>query len=124
MSAEIVSESGRLAGFGLVSAVTLELFGLPFTPIIWGLIGGFLGTGWAKPAGPIASVGVYLCASLISALAGNALAAYYAAGNATAGNVCAAVIGVFFHPILSAVASRIPALVDGLLGMLGKRGAP
>lgn len=124
MSAEIVSESGRLAGAGIVSAVTLELFGLPGTPIVWGLIGGFLGTGWAKPASVLMSIGTYLSASLVSALAGHTLAGYYFAGSPAASSFFSATIGIFFHPILSAVVDRVPAAFDMLLTALGKRGAP
>lgn len=124
MSAEIVSENGRLAGVGIVSAITLELLGLPIQPIVWGLIGGFLGTGWAKPAGVLMSIGTYLMASFVSALAGYTLAGYYFAGSPAASNTFAAVISVFFHPILSAIADRAPAFFDVILTALGKRGAP
>lgn len=116
-----MSEAGRLAGVGLVSAFTLDLLGLPVQPIVWGLIGGFLGAGWARPAGKLASVAVYLSASLISALGGHALAGFEGWSPSVA-NALSAGISIFFHPILAAVVQRVPAAFDVLLAMLGRKG--
>lgn len=117
-----MSEAGRLAGVGMVSAFTLELFGLPVQPIVWGLIGGFLGAGWAKPAGKLSSVLVYLSASLTSALAGHAIASFEGWGPSVA-NGLAAGISIFFHPILAAIVQRVPAFFDVLLNALGRKGS-
>lgn len=107
----------------MVSAFTLDLFGLPIQPIVWGLIGGFLGAGWARPTGKLMGVGVYLAASLISALGGHALASFYA-WTPTVGNSVSSALAIFFHPILAAAALRIPAAFDTLLAALGRKGQP
>lgn len=113
-----------LVGVGLVSAFTLELFGLPIQPIIWGLIGGFLGLGWAKPAGRLVSAGVYLCASLVSALIGHALAGHYFDGAHAASNALAAFVALIFHPALSTIVTKLPAVADAFITAISSRGKP
>ncbi|NBW08275.1 MAG: hypothetical protein EBR82_09630 [Caulobacteraceae bacterium] len=116
-----------LAGVGLASAAVLEIFGVPLQPIVWGLIGSVLGAGWAPAAKRWwGAIGVYLSASLISALAGHFTAAQWLGASPLAGNAIAAAIAIFFHPLLAAGAQRAPAFLDWLGSLLpfGRRGNP
>lgn len=124
MNAEVIGEGGRLAGVGIASAITLEFLGLPIQPIVWALIGGVIGSGWAKPTGPVRAALTYLAASLLSAIIGSAIAAQYWLGASLAVNVWAAWVAVIFHPSLAAMIERVPAAFDVLLAALGKRNAP
>lgn len=113
-----------LGGIGLASAVTLALLGVPLQPIIWGLIGGFLGAGFAKPSGWLVSAATYLSASLLSSLAGHSISAQFFGGNGLVGSAFSAGIAVLFHPLLSAAVQRMPALLDWALSILPRRGQP
>ena len=116
-----------LAGVGLASTALLEVFGVPLQPIVWGLIGSVLGAGWAPAAKRWwGAIGVYLSASLISALIGHFTSVWWIGSNALAGNAIATVAAIFFHPVMAAGAQRAPALVDWLMSLLpfGRRGNP
>lgn len=114
-----------LAGVGLASAAVMEIFGVPLQPIVWGLIGSVLGAGWA-PASKRwwGAIGVYLSASLISALIGHFTAAQWLSASPLAGNAIAVGVAIWFHPLLAAGAQKVPAFLDGLLGLIGGKGQP
>ena len=122
MTAPVSTEA--LGGIGIVSAATLALFGVPLQPIIWAFIGGFLGSGFAKPAGWLVTVGSYLSASLLSALCGHSLAAYWFNASPTIGNGLAALTAVFFHPLLTGISARLPALLDIAQAIFSRKGQP
>lgn len=115
----------RMAGIGIISAFTMELFGLPVQPIIWGLIGGFLGMGFAKPASFLRASGTYISASFISALIGSAISARWFEASAIVGNAVATVTAVGFHPLLALIIDRLPMIFDLLAAVRGgKREQP
>ena len=114
----------RMAGIGVVSAITMELFGLPVQPIIWGLIGGFLGMGFAKPATFWRAAGTYVSASFISALIGSAVSSRWVDGSAIASNAIATVTAVGFHPLLALVIDRLPMIFDIFVARGGKKEQP
>ena len=121
------SELGYVAGVGIFSAFTLDLFGLPAQPIVYAFMGGFIGV-WLyspqteKPLPKWVVALMYVCASMISAAIGHGVAT--AEGwSSTFGNVSSATLAIFFHLILAAGAQRIvPAIVDRVLSFLGKVG--
>lgn len=123
MSAHLNAES--YAGIGIASAAVLELLGIPLQPVVWALIGGVIGAGWApQQTRWWASVGVYVSSSLISALVGHATAAQLSGGSMLVGNAIATGVAIFFHPLLAAGAQRVPAFIDGLLSLIGRKGSP
>lgn len=112
---DVVSERGAIAGAGLLSTIALEFFGLPLRPIVWGLIGGFLGTGFTKTTSVLRGIGIYLCASLLSAAIGHMLAVRYADGSPEVADVLSGLMGFSFHPVMSALASKVPEIVSGVV---------
>lgn len=114
----------RMAGIGVVSAITMELFGLPVQPIIWGLIGGFLGMGFAKPASFWRAAGTYVSASFISALVGSAISSKWFDASPIIGNAIATVTAVGFHPLLALIIDRLPMIFDLFAARSGKREQP
>jgi len=123
MSAPPVTVEGWV-GIGIASAAVLDVFGIPLQPIVWALIGGVLGAGFAPPARWWLSAAVYVSASMISALIGHAVSAQWVGGSALAGNAIATIVAIFFHPLLAAGAQKVPEFVSGLLGLIGRRGQP
>lgn len=114
-----------LAGVGLASATLLEVLGLPLQPIVWALIGSVLGAGYAPAAKRWwGAIGVYLSASLISALIGHFTAGQWLGASPAAGNAIATGVAIFFHPLLAALAQKAPEFVTGLLSLIGRKGAP
>lgn len=114
----------RMIGVGVVSAYTMELIGLPVQPIIWGLLGGFVGMGFAKPATFLRAAGVYLAASFISALLGTSISAKWFDALPWVGNTFAALMAVGFHPLLALVIERLPAIFDLFFARGSKREQP
>jgi hypothetical protein len=111
-----------LAGVGGLSAGVLELLGIPLQPIVYGLIGGVIGAGLAKPARWYIAIPVYLASSIIAAQFGFTAAEVYANGGASAANAFSAGIALVFHPALAAIAGGIPALRDKLISLIGAGG--
>ncbi len=112
-----------MVSVGIMSAMTMDLLGLPIQPIVWGLIGGLLGMGFAKKANFFVAAGVYVAASLTSALFGYSTAQAFGWSN-TLGNGLSALVSIGFHPLLASFIAKVPEIFNAILGALAKRGQP
>lgn len=119
MKADPITTGVHLAGVGAVSAVTLDLLGVPLQPIIWSMFGGAVGSGFAPASGRIRAVVVYLASSLICSLLGHSAAVNYANGSILLADVAAACLAMIFHPGLALIVSSLPALLKFALEKVG-----
>lgn len=117
MSAAVI-EKASFAGVGIFSAFAMEFFGMPLQPIVWALIGGFLGMAFAKKQGFVGAAAAYIAASFISALLGHWAATKLDATNLT-GNAFAALMSVGFHPAMAAFIAKVPEITTKGLAALG-----
>lgn len=114
----------KFAGVGVIATVVLDFFGIPLKPIVWALVGGFLGSGFAKPTGFVKSVGVYLSASLLSALFGHTVAQHYFPDSDAISSTLSALCSLMFHPALAVFIEKLPMIFDAIVGALGRKGTP
>lgn len=121
MSVDIIPSS-KFAGAGLVATMVMDTLGIPLKPVVWALVGGFLGSGFAKPTGFVKSVGVYLCASLLSALFGHTVANYYYPDSDAVSSTLSALCSLMFHPALAVFIEKLPMIFDAVIGALGRKG--
>jgi hypothetical protein len=111
-----VEAAAQVAGVGAASALTMELLGLPIAPIIWGLIGGVVGSSWA-PAMPAWRTAVlYPASALVAAMLAQWAAHQWFNDDRIAVNGGAALLAVLFHPIMAALVQSVPAIVAKFAG--------
>ena len=119
MKAEATLKGIEYAGVGAASALTLDLLGVPLQPIIWGLIGGVVGAGFAPRMGAWRATAMYLAAALLSAEAGTAASVQWFNGAQAYANGASAVLAVLFHPILAGVVAMVPAVIQSFAARFG-----
>lgn len=111
MKAEATLRGSEYAGIGAASAITLDLLGVPLQPIVWGLIGGFVGAGFAPQMPLWRALLMYAASSLLSAEAGTAVAAHWFNSVQLYANAGAAILAILFHPLLAGVVAAVPAII-------------
>ena len=100
-------------------ATGLAAFGLEPAPLFWSLAGSALGMSFAAPATRTRAAIVFVAVMLVCSLFGSWLAQRYFAGEQISRNACACCLAIFFHPLLNAAITRLPAALDGLMRRLG-----
>lgn len=116
---EPVTAAMQFAGIGTISALTVELMGVPLPPVFCAMAGALLGSGAIHDVSIIRAVGLYLAAVIGSALLGHAAASHFLAGAAWAANVLSFLIGAFFFPGLEIVAANLKLIVARVLARIG-----
>ena len=91
------TEPAQTLGVAGASALTMELLGLPLQPIVWGLIGSFVGAQWAPAMTGNRALFLYPAAALVSALLGQWAAHQWFADDRIVANGGAAILAVVFH---------------------------
>lgn len=116
---DVVTPAAQIAGLSLASAFTMELVGVPLSSLMCALAGAVIGSGWAKPNGPMHATGLFFASALLSAVMGHAFSMHYLDGAAWATNVTSAVIAIAFHPGLRMAMLRFGAIFDAVLRRFG-----
>lgn len=109
----------QLAGVAVASAVVYELFGVPLQTLICALCGSMIGGTLARPTGVLSAIGLFVGATVLSALGGHAAAQQWLGGALWAGNLTAAAIAVVFHPGLALVLTNLPVIFKAGMRKLG-----
>jgi len=110
MSATDFAAQAAAAG---TSALFVSIVGVEPQAIVWGIVGSILGVTLAKPSGRIYAMLLFVAATLTCALLGTVMGDYFAPGSAIVRNSCTVIIGAIFHPLLSALISAAPGLIEG-----------
>lgn len=110
------SQAAQAAAAG-PGALIVAMLGLEPQALVYGAVGAFLGFALVAQLGRLKAAAVFVPVVLFCALLGTLIAAHWFGGSPlepTVRNAAAAVLGVVFQPLLSAVVASIPAIVDGL----------
>ncbi len=114
-----VTVPAQMAGVAMVSAVVYELFGVPLQTLTCALCGSMVGGTLARPTGVLSAIGLFVGATVLSALAGHAAAQQWLGGALWSGNLAAASIAVVFHPGLALVLTNLPVIFKAAMRKLG-----
>lgn len=95
---------------GVASAILVSL-GITWPLVCWAMIGCIVGVSFAPKTGRLRAFLLFIASCLLSAKGGAALQELWYPTHANAGTAIAAALGVFFHPLLTAIVARLPALV-------------
>lgn len=118
------TEPAQTLGVAGASALTMELLGLPLQPIVWGLIGSFVGAQWAPAMTGRRALFLYPAAALVSALLGHLAAHQWFSDSRVIANGGAALLAVVFHPLMASVVALVPNLVQKVVARVtGEKGA-
>lgn len=101
-----------------VTASVLASLGLEPAPMFWALVGAALGMSFAAATSRGRAAAVFVAVVLSCSLFGAWLAQRYFAGEAISRNAFACGLAIFFHPLLNAAITRLPAAIDGLMRLL------
>ena len=122
MTDPAVSVAGAAAaGLG---AASLTALGLEPAPLFWALVGASLGMSFAAATSRRRAALVFVAVVLVCSLFGAWLAQRYFAGEQISRNAFACGLAIFFHPLLNAAITRLPAALDGLMRKFGIGGQP
>lgn len=110
-----------LAAAGVGGAM-LSAVGIEPAALFWAFVGATVGITFAAATGPLRTWIVFFCVALFCSIGGVGVALYFG-GGATTRNIAACLLAIAFHPILSAVITRIPPLIDGLMRKFGIGGS-
>ena len=128
--AEPTSSTATVAVTVAAIAGMLTALGIGPAPLFWAFVGATIGMSMAPKVAALRAVVIYLCSVLASALLGAASvlllpldAPLSPAGARLAANACACLLGLLFHPLLSAATNAVPVIVNGVLRRIGLGGA-
>ena len=106
-----------------VSAWVIAALGVHPQALAWALFGAIIGATFAPEASRWRAAGVFVAVVASGAELGSWLAvSYWPGDNPMARNGCALVLSMIFHPVLTVVIGRLPALGDRLLGSIPTKG--
>lgn len=95
---------------GLVGAMLIPL-GITWPLVAWGALGCIVGLSWAPAVGRLRAGALFAAAAMLSAKGGAVASALWWAASVDVAQGLAAVFGVVFHPLLTAVVGALPAIV-------------
>lgn len=104
------------AGLG---AGLLASLGIEPAPLFWALVGASLGMTFAAATTRVRAASVFVAVVLCCSLFGAWLAQRYFSGEAISRNAFSCGLAIFFHPLLNAAITRLPAAIDGLMRKFG-----
>lgn len=91
---------------GLLGAAMIAL-GISWPLVLWGILGCVVGLSWAPTVGRARAAALFAAAALLSAKGGAVAAAMMGYSEATSQGI-AAVLGIGFHPAITAFVKAIP----------------
>lgn len=103
-------------------SLTVAMLGLEPQALVYGAVGAFIGFALVAQIGRLKAAAVFVPVVLLCALLGTLAAAQWFAGSphhALVRNAAAAILGVVFQPLLSALVASIPVIVEGLRNRWG-----
>jgi hypothetical protein len=103
----------------LASTAGIAILGLEPAPLFWALVGASLGMTFAAAATRLRAVSVFVAVVFACSLFGSFLAHKYSDGEVISRNAFACGLAIFFHPLLNAAITRLPAALDGLMRKFG-----
>ncbi len=118
MSPDPLQEATLATAAGL-SAIVVATIGVHPQVVMWGMVGSVVGASFAPPASRWRAVAVFVATTLACALFGEWLAAVYLGGSKLASNGAACALAILFHPLLTIIVQRLPALADAAAGRFG-----
>lgn len=110
-----------VAGLG---GAALSALGLEPAPLFWALVGASLGMSFAAASTRSRAALVFVAVVLVCSLFGAWLAQRYFGGEQISRNAFACGLAIFFHPLLNAAITRLPAALDGLMRKFGIGSTP
>ena len=109
--AEPTSSGGVIALASGVAGAILVALGISLPVLVWGMVGCIVGVSWAPKTGRTRALALFSASALLSAKGGAVAAVlWYSGATGTAGGI-AAVLGIFFHPLLSAAVVLVPQII-------------
>jgi hypothetical protein len=98
-----------------VVACTTALVGLHPHALLFAFIGATIGLSFAPVTSKWRAASLFVAVVLGAALLGSWAAAEWSAGSKLAQSGYALVIATLFHPLLTAVVEKLPAVLDGFI---------
>lgn len=105
-----------------VGAVVLASLGIEPAALFWALVGASLGMSFAAATTRLRATATFVAVTLCCSLFGSWLAVRYFGGEGISRNAFACGLAIFFHPLLNAVITNLPAIINGLMKKVGISG--
>jgi hypothetical protein len=93
-------------------AAFLSSLGLEGQPLFWALVGATLGMSFAAASSKPRAAIVFSCVVLVCSLFGAWLSVKFTSGEQISRNAFACVLAIVFHPLLNALITKLPAIID------------
>lgn len=117
MSPDSTQAAADATATGL-TAVVVATIGVHPQFVMWAMVGSVIGASFAPPASRVRAALVFVASSLCCALFGSWVGGEFFGGSMLARDVCACALGILFHPLLTIIVQRLPAVVDGAVGRI------
>jgi FtsH-binding integral membrane protein len=95
-------------------AAVLSSLGLEAPPLFWALVGATLGMSFAAASSKPRAAIVFSCVVLVCSLFGAWLSVKFTSGEQISRNAFACVLAIVFHPLLNALITKLPEVIDDL----------
>jgi hypothetical protein len=93
-------------------AAFLSSLGLEGQPLFWALVGATLGMSFAAASSKPRAAVVFSCVVLVCSLFGAWLSVKFTSGEQISRNAFACVLAIVFHPLLNALITKLPEVID------------
>jgi hypothetical protein len=100
-------------------AALLAQLGVEPAPLFWAVAGASIGLSFAAATTRLRAAMVFAAVALLCSLFGAWLAHRYYGGEPISRNAFSGGLAIFFHPLLNAAVTRLPAAIDGLMRKFG-----
>jgi hypothetical protein len=115
MAEPVVSPAASAAAAGLSSGLIGALLvplGLTWPLLLWAGLGCIVGLSWAPAVGRLRASALFGASAMLSAKGGAVASALWWAASVDAAQGSAAVLGIVFHPLLTALVGALPAIIS------------
>lgn len=116
--ADLTTQTASATAAG-VGAAVVAVIGIDPQALLWAFVGGSIGITFAAPAGRWRAAVVFVAVVFSCAQLGSWMAWHLFGDDRLARNGCPLLLGMAFHPLLSASVAAIPGIVKGALRRIG-----
>jgi len=102
-----------------IGAIVLSTLGVEPHTLLYGAVGATLGAGMAAQMGRVKQIFVFTAVTMLSASFGTAICAAAGYDSPSVRNAISGALGLFFHPLLSAIVSGIPQMISAAISRIG-----
>jgi len=121
MNAESAAIAVHSTGVQAIGLALFGILGIPLNAIVWGLIGAYGGSVVTRPIRDTEGAILYMCASLLSGLAGYTISRMWFNGEAVLTNLFSGVLGFLFNAISASVIAVVPTMVQTVASVVTSR---